>query len=659
MRTVPIHNLRPNETDWTPPVVAFFDTETRFHDDNQGQVHELRCWSARLNVRRDKRKTVQRDDTGEGTDAVDLADVLSVWGRKHPTLWIYAHNLAFDLTVSGVTTELGKLGYSVTEFAIDSPSPFIKMTNGRSRITLADSFSWLPAKLDTVAAKLGTAKVPLPRNDSDLEYWQARCRADVDILAGAMLTILDWWDASNLGHWSVTGSASGWNVMRHKIDARRVCINPSPEGIKSDRAAIYGGRRGLWRTGKLPGGQYAEIDFSAAYPTIAEHLPLPTERMAAFANLPVDHRWVTSDRHGIIAACKIRTAIPRWPARTDKRVWYPVGEFWTTLAGPDIAEAARLGCLAEIGPGYVHRLGYVLRPWAEWCLAASRGDDPTVPEVVRMWTKHCGRAVIGKWAQRSFDTIEIGPSPVRGWHAEEGWNHFAGVRAVIVDFDGRRWQASASGDGDNCYPAVLAWVEAYARTRLNRMIESMPAAAVIACDTDGVIADLGALGDWQQEEEELFPLTARVKETYSRVEMIGPQHMILDSKRRFAGIPASAEPDLDGRLIAQTWPKMAWQMGHNTEGKYVRPTQTYRLAATYAPGWVLDNGHVTPIELFDDHNGENIIISWEETGAALMGAKLGENQNKDLRGYYNAESTQGAGEANRAIAKAPRQRRRR
>lgn len=641
MRLVPVHNLRPNEKTWTPPAVAFLDTETRASYGPDGESHTLRCWAARLNVRRDKRKTVTWEDAEDGMFASDSAIAIANWNHKHPTLWIYCHNLAFDLTTSEITNHLAMLGYTVTEFAIDSPSPFVKLTNGRCHLTLADSFSWLPLRLEDVAKQMGMVKPELPGNDDDDEWWLARCRADVNILAEAMLTIMEWWQANDLGHWSVTGSASGWNVMRHKISARDITINPSPEGIACDRSAIYGGRRGLWKAGILRPGRYADIDFTAAYPTVAESLPLPQERMAHFASLPVDHRWVTSARHGIIARCHIVTSVPRWPARANGRVWYPVGEFWTDLAGPDIAEAARLGCLREIGPGWVHRLGYALRPWAQWCLAVSRGDDPSVPLVVRSWAKHCGRAVIGKWAQRKFSTIELGPSPHHGWFAEDGWNHTLGVRATIMDFDGRRWQSTADGDGDNCYPAVLAYVESYVRVRLGRLIESLPPGAVIACDTDGALIDMMTLGAAGVEEGGLSPLVPRVKGQYTSVEMIGPQHMILDGDRRFAGIPASAKRQADGEYKATLWPKMTWQMSNGRQGEYVRPDQTYRVAATYAPGWLLDSGDVVPLQFTVTDEACNLITPWAQTSYALNGSELGEHQNRELKGYVNGENEKG------------------
>lgn len=632
-RAVPIHNLRPNEIVWTPPVVAFFDTETRWETSESGESHIMRCWSAELHVRRHRSKAAIGVASDNGEHADDLAELLAYWSGKHPTLWIYAHNLAFDLTVSGMTRHLAEMGWHVTEFALDSASPFVRVSNGRSRITLADSFSWLPAQLDDTAALIDDAKVPLPAGDDNLASWIRRCSKDVAILAKAMCSIMDWWDRAGLGKWSVTGSASGFNAMRHKIDARRYTINPDPAGIAADRAAVYGGRRGLWRHGKLTAGSYAELDFSGAYPTVAASLPLPLERMARFDSLPLDHAWLTSSRHGVIARVRLDTGRALWPVRIRGRVWYPVGEFWTTLAGPDIAEALAHGVLCEVGQGYVHRLGYALKPWADWCLNVSSGADDSAPAVAALWAKHCGRAIIGKWAQRGYSTIEIGPAPTNGWFATEGWNHTLNAHSTIVDFDGRRWQCTAAGDGDNCYPAVLAYVESHVRVRLGRLIDSVPVSAMVACNTDGLIVDLRGIKDWEHDAESLWPLVPRIKKRYTTAEIIGPQHMVLDGVNRMAGIPAGAKRIEDGRLVARIWPKLAWQMAHSQQGTYVRPDQSYRTASTYAPGWTTEDNHVIPVQTEIDSAGRTVIVPWNRTWYAQQGIRLGNEQNAALERY--------------------------
>lgn len=635
MRTVPVHNLRPNEIVWTPPVTVFFDTETRWEQGELTETHHFRCWSAELHVRRDKRKTVQREDSDHGVFASDLACVLHSWALKHPTIWAYAHNLAFDLSVSRFTTHMAELGWHVTQFAIDSPSPFVRMGNGKSVITFADSFSWLPVALDRISPQSQRSKLPLPANDGDINEWLRRCDSDVTILSHAMLSIMDWWDSNRIGKWSVTGSSSGWNAMRHRIDARRFTINTDPQGIAADRTAVYGGRRGQAVNGPQPRGTYADMDFTSAYPVVAASLPLPQERMARFTSLPTGHRWLTSDRHGVIARVRIKTSQPRWPVRHGRRVWYPVGEFWTDLAGPDIAEAALHGALCEIGPGYMHRLGYELKPWADWCLQLAAGADASTPEAVRLWAKHCGRAVIGKWAQRGFSTIPVGPAPGKGWHATEAWDHHSNVRAMIIDFDGKRWQATAEGNADNCYPAVLAWVESYVRVRLGRALDSLPAGSALVWDTDGILVDLESAASWTPPGEATAPLVMRAKKSYSKVEVTGPQHRVLDGIRQYAGIPASAEQIEPGRYKALLWPKMGWQMTNGTPGSYLRPQQAYRISSTYAPGWVLDDNTVIPVEMHIGASGDNQVTAWPLTSAAQEGKTLAESQNSSLERYRN------------------------
>lgn len=633
MRAVPVHHLRPNETTWTPAAVAFLDAETTWSDTPAGEQHWLRCWCAQLTVRRGQPSRIPGYGYAEGRFASTLGATIDRWARRHDRLWVYAHNLSFDLTVTGLAGELGGRGWHVTGFAVDSPAPFVRMTAGSKTLTLADSFSWLPARLDDVAAALGLSKSPLPADDDDLDQWLGRCATDVRILTAAMTTLLDWWDKHQLGRWSVTGTASGWNAMRHIVGAKRILIDPDPAGITADRAAIYGGRRGVWRTGRLSRGWYAELDFHAAYPTIAAELPLPCNRIARFGTLPLDSPWLTAEQRGVIAQCRIRTNVPRWPVRHGRRVWYPVGEFTTTLAGPDLAEALRLGCLLDVGPGWYHRLGWALAPWARWILDATGDTSGQTPAVAKTWTRHCGRAVIGKWAQHGFTTVDIGPAPTTSWWAGEAWNHTRDARAVITDFGGRRWQATADGDADNCYPAILAWVESHVRVRLGRFIDQIPAGDLVSCDTDGVIADVGYLLRWRIDPATLAPLTARLKHNYRDVEVFGPQHLVLDGDRRFAGVPAAAQDQGDGTLRALLWPKLAWQMGHGQPGTYTRPAQTYRISATYAPGWILTDGRVVPVQMRINWLGANTIIPWPETSYAAAGARLAAAQNKDLEGY--------------------------
>ncbi len=516
-RAVPVHYLRPNHAVWSPPAVIFLDTETASVLDGDDEVHTLRCWAAEFCDRRPPKGQSAQDDEASGTDTAELAWQVNAWTRQRRTVWLYAHNLHFDLATSGIADGLRELGWAVTDFAVDGGSPFLRMRRGDRNLTICDSFSWLPVKLADVGAATGIAKPSLPAEGDDLAAWLSRCRVDVRILAAGMVALMDWWDANELGRWTITGSAAGWNAMRHIPSPRRILIDPDPERVAADRAAIYGGRRGAWRIGELPRGRFIELDFERAYTQVCAELPLPIERMASFDGLALNHRWLACERHGVIARCLIETDVPRWPCRDGKRVWYPVGRFWTTLAGPDIAEARRLGALIEVGAGYVHALGRALRPWAQWVMGVAAAESPDVPEVARIAARNWGRSVVGKWAQRGFERVQLGASPVNGWDHHEAWNHTEGVRASIIDFAGTRWQVTASGTADNAYPAILAFVESYVRVALGRAIAMVGDAAMIACDTDGMIID--GIAASRALRSELGPVRS-TQDSYRRIDAL-------------------------------------------------------------------------------------------------------------------------------------------
>ena len=619
----PIHYLRANESEWTPGQIVCFDTETRWTEDSGGETHVMRLWAARLDARRPDSHKWTGHDTAWGRTAGQLAAQLAEWCRGEKTVWAFAHNLSFDLTVSRLPLELGRIGWEVTDHAAGSETPWLRMNDGKSVLTLVDSWGWLRQGIKVIGQAVKIDKPPLPPKDAGEAFWRARCEADTEILAEAMLQILDWWDKAGLGKFSLTGSSSGWNVMRHKSPAKRIVIMPDETGIKADRDAIYGGRRECFTWGDQTHGPYVEHDFTAAYPTIAATCPLPSKRMFTFDALDIDSPLARGVGLGIIARVLIETDTPRWPCRAGKRVWYPAGRFWTTLAGPEIADARRLGALRAIGPGWAHGLSWALQDWARWVLDIQSGTDPVVPPIAIPMVKHWGRAVIGKFAARGFTKEAYGESKSGAWSYLPVWDVAAQAHGAVVELDGKRWKCLAAADGDNAYPAVLAYVESHTRRLLSAAIDSIGRGRVICCDTDGfVMRDRDGLHipeDWAVTA----PLSLRRKGMWRKMRVIGPQHIVRDGHRKYSGVPGSAVETKDGKLEALVWPRLSWQIREHQGAGYRRPVHTYTIGESYASGWVDDGGTVLPVQLQVDGEGHNRPVPWAETTYAAAGARLG------------------------------------
>lgn len=625
------HYLRRNHSEWTPPALVSLDTETR-PVGGDTDIQTMRCWVASIVERPEGMTDWESVATGAGKDAASLVNVIEGWSKRNSTLWIYAHNLAFDLTVTRLPILLAERGWQITDFAIDGRSPWIRLRNGRRHITMADSWSWIPKALEVIGGAIGESKVELPKVEDSDDQWYARCAQDVHILLTAMGQLMDWWSLSGRGRWSVTGAASGWNAMRHTHNPYRIVIDLDKEGVANDRGAIYGGKRWVNRVGKQSPGRHIEADFARAYTTVARDMPLPIRRCRPFSTLDINDARLSGDRWGVIARVTLRTDRPRYPKRDVGRVWYPVGTFQTVLASPEIVRARELGHLVSIEDGYTYQLAPALRNWATWCMELIDDDSADVPELARMVARAWGRSVIGKFAQHGYAKVELGPAPTLGWGYEEAWIAGAHTRASIVDLAGQRYLCHPEGDGENAFPAVLAFVESHVRVALNDAIEAIGNDAFVQCDTDGVLVSAVDLVKAARKAETRLiakdrgidivdvileaisritaPLTMRRKASYQRVDVIGPQHVVLDGHRRFAGMPSRMTELPDGRLGAWQWPKMPYQLAHGDPRGFVRHYARYRVPSNLAGGWVTVAGHVLPVEYERNGDGSDHPVPW-------------------------------------------------
>lgn len=653
MRQVPVHYLRPNEGVNTPRSVAYIDTAYTTTETAGGELATLRCWAGALVVRRPSKGHPPADLIGWGTTAAELALWLGVAAGRRDSLWVYAHDLGRDLVTSRLPQALTGNGWSVTDFAVSALAPWLRLRQGRRGITLTDSWSILPAPIDQLAAMCGTAIPHKPPADADLSFWVEWCHGQVRGLASAMETVMAWWDDRGLGRWNITGPSTGWAAMRHTLQAKDILIDPEPERQSHDRLAIHSGRRGVNVVADLHRGPYLELDLADAYPSVAAHLPLPRRR-----GIQIDGRrpgqWgIVPGQWEPLAECVIRTDVPRFPWRHRKGVLYPVGEFVTTLAGPDIAEAKALGCLVEMRAGWLHELGVHLQPWARWVIDVTHGRDEYAPAVAAVAGKAWGRSVIGKFATRAWERERLGDWHPGTWRYEDGWSMPDDVAGGMVWLDGAVWWTHQAQIGPEAYPAVNAWVEAHTRVRIGRVAEALGRDCVLLINTDGLVVDGQMMGTkaaggtliapqgmraterraWVLEQLQTLtaPLTLRIKARHSSVTIMGPQTYRLGDDRRVSGIPKTAKANPDGSLSYQTWPSLSWQLAHGQDGGALIRHLTASALDPAPTGWLTTAGRVLPVVTRLDDAGVTQLVPWAQTIYAQGGHKLHPKQHPALR----------------------------
>lgn len=645
-----IHNLGPNSREDSPHQVIVIDTETTATEHEGDEYHRMHTWCAASVRRHGNSPSRPRREDADGLSAAQLAEWIDGQVKSSPPAWCYAHNLSFDLATTRLPVHLAKRGWQVTSHNLASDAPWAILRKGSRTLRLVDSGSILPAPVAVIAARMGLVKPPLPTVDDPHGLWVARCRADVEIVMAALIQLMDWWDRHRCGHWSITGPRTGYNALRHLCVARpghdplhlqtgngsswvqhgdgHVVIDPDPVARAFERDTLYQGRREAYRIGRLERGMYTELDMRRAHLTVARTHRLPCRRGVAFDSLDIDTPYLENANVSIIARVRIKTDDPRYPVRTKFGIVHPVGEFETVLAGPEIAEARNRGHLMEIGSGYYYRMSYHMQPWANWLEGVLADDTGTHPPAAQIAAKGWSRSVPGTWAARTSQTVMTGPSRIEGWHAEHGVMAGTGAPCTIVHLAGTVALQVRDVDSDDCFPAVLSFIQAHTRIALGRIMDAVPDYRLITCSTDSVLIDGSGWAPGQSRTARRAQLTAQaqmdapallayleqaagehtlvVKSAGADVRVLSPQHVRIDGRIKYSGISAGADEVERDVFRFHTWPKLGTQMAAADADVYVRQLREVNLAAVTVPRWVYGCGCTLAPRMTTDDTGNHI-----------------------------------------------------
>lgn len=602
--------------------MLFFDTEAHWQPDVQfecGQYQRLRLGCAiagRLEAgewTREKRAKFSTQQTFWDF-VTDRSD------HKRP-IWCFAHNIGYDLTLVGLpellrdgtfsifdsnadSTKVDRLNqrYLKTKGFIctDNPPVIIHCTHKDGwRIIFVDTFNYWTTSLAKIGEMIGQKKLKMPELTDPDESWYEYCMGDVEVLREAVLSLTDWIRDENLGKFRFTAPSQAMAAFRHRWNRPAVVCHNNVKLRQFERESYYGGRLECFYIGRVQGKVY-ELDVTSLYPSVmADRLyPIKLDSFyhpschASFKPIELDE--------SCIATVKLhtQTGYPKRDCRFG--TYYPVGDYWTTLAGPELMRAKNANSIKEIRAWSRYQLAPIFSGFVDWFWNYRKAETAKGNTLNANLAKLLMNGLYGKFGQLTnawTERPDIEPTGKFGIYiddekADKNGSVFRQIGRHVLQFTGKQEHPYA-------FPAIAAYVTSYAR---EWMLTLRQAAGVDNCYylvTDALFVnqtgyDRLKLGGFIQDNELGF---LRVKHEADMAEFATLHHYQIGEHRVEGSKKKSARMNADGSCTEIQFESFEKVLSRQPDGSvHVKPV-TKMFAKEYKRGTVGEDGWVKPLLL--------------------------------------------------------------
>lgn len=569
------HWIRLNHQCRVPKRWIVFDTESKSKSDG---TTEVQTWRMGAGIRwRHGLKT------GDQAEAMTFSSPLELWTwasnhcRKGERTVCMAHNLGHDVRISEALSILPTLGFTLEWCNLDRNVSAMTWRSDHGTLILADTYTWLPLALNSIAPDVGLTKLQLPPDTAKHATWEKYCMRDAEITYRVVKDIITFISANDLGNWQPTGAGMAYATWRHKFMTHKVLVHDDEDAIAAERAAMHCGRAEAWRHGRLERSVWTEVDMKDAYVRVASECELPVKlkyRSGAITNAQY-HRLSTKYR--VLARVHCRTDIPCVPHHTGARTLWPVGEFDTWLWDTEISLLDEEGATYDVLDSYVYVAAPILQEWARWILNLRRQPDDAVSPVVKTWAKHCGRALIGRIALRCPQWELFGGNPDGMTGITYSTDADTGITSRMMHVGSQTLIETARTEGRDSLPQVTGWIMAECRARLWRAMRAAGTSQVAHVDTDSLLVSSAGLRQLRAALGPDFGHAWQMKGSWRKVIVYGPRNYRVGELRKVAGVPRKADEILPNVFTGERWHSLSTDMENGRHNAVTTELATWEL----------------------------------------------------------------------------------
>lgn len=387
-----------------------------------------------------------------------------------------------------------------------------------------------------------------------------------------MLTLAGKW---GLGGWRSTVGQLGWHAWRVGYCDGSIHVHADKSATYLERKSYCGGRADCHVIGPVSGG-VIRLDRNSLYPHCATVYPLPV-RLVSVEQLSAERLQARlAGGYGVIAHVYLHTPDREYPYTAHRPVRHARGDYWTTLAGPELARALQTDSVVATGMSATYEMGsplssYMLYMHRQRMLCKARKDH-----IGAAFAKALMVALIGRFA--AYDHRHLPCPRVRAIRRWGTWTDLTPGPSFLrryLALAGNVFTEIEGGESEHSCVALGSYVHSHGRMLMDKAKQIAGETHVYYEDTDSIHVD--QMGFDALVEADMISGTQlgklRVDGTADTAEYRGIRDYALGSKVVQAGSP---------RRVPRAVPGCS---------STTMPTQEHR----YYRGRVGDDGRVSPL----------------------------------------------------------------
>jgi len=592
------HKLRRNWKATLPSRMMFYDSETKFVQVGSEQHHTLDFgWLCYCRNRPDRDKATVKHYFIDSTDRFN--SILEEYAYEHSTLYVFAHNVFFDLQVSGFFKYFTQAGWTL-DFYYDKGLVYIlSIRNGSRKILCLSTTNYFSEKLASLGESVGRKKTEIDFEKSSRDEKIEYCFNDMLIVKEAMEMYFEFLGEHDMGKFGLTKSAQAFGAFRHRFMHSNIFIHEEEDAVSLERAAYHGGRTEAFRLGRIDGGPFVCLDVNSMYPFIMQSEALPNRLVDYGSAIPIDKIEKILEGYAVIAHVKIKTDVPIYCVKRDFKLIYPVGTFDCHLCTPGLKLALSKGHIKKIYQFAVYDKENLFESYVKHFYK------------LRQQYKESGNAIYEKLCKLFMNTL-YGKFGQKRMLTEKEYSEGEPEYTRIETYDMLTWELQTSTkifntwimetgeeNGRDSFVAIPAHITEYGRLMLWEIIKAAGKESCIYCDTDSVILPESSLERMLDRLDERK--LGRLKLEYHTKNLVihGCKDYETDQTSKIKGVPRDAQQLTENSFKYNQFLGQSSHLRLSVSDYFIIRETVKVNKRIYDKGNVDSRGYVTPFSLGD------------------------------------------------------------